>query len=133
MRTDQQSIKAISWTWGEGKYWDLWMLVHISWGVIIACIMNFLFLQTVPAYLIALGAMIAWKTYELLTGIKEELTNLILDIVFEFFGFIGVYEYILPFISLTERIIFLTTIFIIMIILEVIGWRAYRKRVSGNL
>jgi hypothetical protein len=125
-----KDIPAVSWSWQEGRYWDLWMIVHTLTGTICACVVALLDLPPMYAYLLVLLALTVYELGEMAAGIVEEIENWVLDVLFGMFGFWFVYEKVLPDMSFIEIagvggvLLFFNAIFAFM------GWRAYRKRVA---
>ncbi len=123
-----KEIPAVSWSWQEGRYWDLWMIVHGLTGTIAACVLAWFALPAMYAYPLILLVLTGWEIGEMAFGIKEELENWVLDIVFGMLGFWFVYEKVLPGMSPIEIagvggvLLFFNTFFAFM------GWRAYRIR-----
>lgn len=80
-------IPAVSTTFAEGRYFDLWMLVHLVSGVA-GGFSNVIF-RLAPAVVIALGAavMVLWEVGEYVMGVRESPVNRIIDVLI---GLVGV-------------------------------------------
>ena len=128
MGSTRKDIPLVSWTWSEGRYWDLWMIVHTLSGTIVAAAIILLRFPPIYAYPVALIALAAWELGEMAYVIKEEPENWVLDIVFGMLGFWFVYEKVLPGMTRIEAagvggvLLFFNSVFAFL------GWRAYRKR-----
>lgn len=78
----------ISLTFGEGKFFDLWMGVHFVSGVA-GGFSNVLFsLSGLWVFAIGFVLMVAWEVIEQLVGIKESFSNRVVDVVV---GVLGVW------------------------------------------
>ncbi len=79
-------LPAISSTFDEGRYFDLWMLVHALGGVTGGFSNLFFALSTPRVYAVGAALMIAWEGAEYLRGIRESWENRVLDIVLGLLG-----------------------------------------------
>jgi hypothetical protein len=127
-RIKPEPVPAISWNWQEGRYWDLWMIVHTLTGTICACIAAVLGFRPMYAYPLALLGLTAWEIGEMAFGINEELENWILDIVFGMFGFWFVYAKVLPGDTLIDVIGVGMFLLLFNGLFAFLGWKSYRKR-----
>ena len=123
-------VPAISWTWDEGRYCDLWMIVHVLSGMICGCVIVLLRFPDVYAYLIAIIALAVYELGEMAYGIEEEPQNWLLDIVAGMLGFWFVYEKVLPGMTAVETIKVGASLLLFNGIFALLGWRAYRKRMK---
>lgn len=126
--TKPDHVPAISWTWSEGRYWDLWMIVHALSGAICASIILLLGMPATYAYAVAIVVLAAWELGEMAFGIEEEPENWVLDIVFGMLGFWFVYEKVLPGMTMIEAAAVGGVLLLFNGIFAFLGWRAYRKR-----
>ena len=123
-------VPVVSWTWDEGRYWDLWMFVHVGSGVLIAVFAHLIGLSPAVAYAGTLIGMILWECGEVAFGIREEWTNLVLDVVFGMAGFALVYEFVAPLLGTRWNVAIFIAIAIALALFEILGWKAYRKRAT---
>ncbi len=123
-----EKIPAISWSWSEGRYWDLWMIVHGLTGTICACVMALSGLHPMYAYPFILLVLTGWELGEMAFGIKEEIENWVLDIVFGMFGFWFVYEKVLRGMTFSDIVAVGAVLFFFNCVFAILGWRSYRKR-----
>src|SRR5574338_1241088 len=123
-----EPVPAISWNWQEGRYWDLWMIVHTLTGTICACAAALLSLRPMYAYPLARRGFTAWELGEMAFGINEELENWILDIVFGMFGFWFVYANVLPGDTLIDVVGVGALLLVFNGLFAFLGWKSYRKR-----
>ena len=71
----------ITTTWEEGRFFDLWMVVHFLSGLS-GGLSNVLFgLSTLGVYALGASLLIAWELVEFARGIRETWENRALDLV----------------------------------------------------
>lgn len=73
-------LPAVSDGWSEGRYLDLWMLVHFLSGSVGAFANVFFDFSQPTVYAIGVALMIAWEVIEYLMGVREHWTNRVLDV-----------------------------------------------------
>lgn len=71
----------VSRSFAEGRYFDLWMLVHLTSGVAGGFSNVFWELPVPLVYGLSLFLMLVWEAGEYLSRIREEWSNRIIDIV----------------------------------------------------
>jgi hypothetical protein len=71
----------ITTTWEEGRFFDLWMIVHFLSGLSGGLSNVFLGLSTVGVYALGASLLVAWELVELARGIRETWENRALDLV----------------------------------------------------
>ncbi len=123
----KKAVPAVSLDWNEGRFFDLWMLVHMLSGVA-GGFVNVFFGLT-PWQVVALGSvmMIAWEFGESAIGVKETLANRVIDVVVGLVG-VGIALVIAARISeAAERVAFVASIGIALIGLA-LGARNFRRR-----
>ncbi len=118
----------ISFSWNEGRVWDHWMYVHFLSGTIIACCVTLLSMQTLHAYLVGLGLLVAWEVGEKIGRVKEHAENLALDVVVGMIGFFLFQTCILPELDRSEVWWALLILSLLCLIGGLLGWMAFRKR-----
>lgn len=122
------NIPLISWGWSEGRLWDNWMLVHFLSGATVASVLVLAGATVSYAWIITLALLTLWEFAEIAFGIKEEVENLVLDIVAGMLGFFVFMEFVeprVPFDMFGEvALIFLAA----TTFLSLCGWWAYKKR-----
>ncbi len=128
MFSRHQHIPAVSWSFNEGRYWDLWMIVHILSGAIASCILVLLQLPAIYSYPVAIVALAGWELGEMTYGIEEEPENWVLDIVFGMLGFWFVYEKVLPGMERLGIVGVGGFLLLFNVLFALLGWGAYRKR-----
>jgi hypothetical protein len=70
-----------SFSWSEGRFVDLWMLVHTSSGVAGGLFSVFLPWRYWQVALAGFGLMVLWEVLEYAWGIRESAANVLLDVV----------------------------------------------------
>ncbi len=86
--TDAPRMPRFSPSFDEGRYFDLWMLVHFVAGLA-GGFSNIMFaLDRFWVLVLAFTLMLAWELGEFLTGVRESLSNRVVDIVV---GMVGVW------------------------------------------
>ena len=117
--------------WKEGKYFDLWSINHLLSGGILAGFFILIGIKFWKGFLISFLIMVSWELYEIFKRSKERKGNQIIDIALGIFGFLIAYFLIID-LSLSLKIIVFTTLTILFLFLEVLGFLAYRKRKKLN-
>ncbi len=120
-------VPFISWSFQEGKIWDLWMIVHALTGAVSACVLAAVGMHPMYAYPFVLLILTGWEIGEMVFGIAEELENWILDIVAGMIGFWFVYEKLLPDMSRPQIIAVGVVILLANSLFAFLGWRGYKK------
>ena len=119
--------RTISWSFAEGRFFDLWMVVHFLTGVT-GGLSNVHFELTIP-WLVAIGVgmMILWEGLEILAGVRESAENRLIDV---FVGVAGIGVALGLAALLTpdaERLAFLIVLGL-NVAGGVLGWLASRRR-----
>jgi len=73
--------------WREGKYVDLWSLVHVHGGFLVAWLLFGLGLSLLPTAALTLLALALYEIVEYLADVEEHATNRITDLGF---GIVGI-------------------------------------------
>ncbi len=118
---------AVSLSWSEGRYFDLWMFVHLLSGITGALFNVFVGLSPLGVYGLGCVLMVLWEVGEYVAGIRESLTNSVLDIAV---GLAGVWLGLALAGVLSpvgERIAFGVTL-TVTLAATAFGARAYRRR-----
>lgn len=81
-------LPGVSVGWAEGRYFDLWMLVHFLTGAV-GGLSNVVFqLRHVVIYVLGGAMMVAWEIGERALGVRESLPNQAIDVGI---GLVGVW------------------------------------------
>lgn len=113
-------------SWQDNAFLDLWSIVHILWGGILGFVAIHKKWSFYPSLVIATILIIFWEYIEYVWGINESWTNILSDIVLGITGFITGYK--LPTKMKVDPYIFLIPTFLIVVVLEYIGWINYLSR-----
>ena len=120
-------MRGISTTFAEGRYFDLWMVVHFLVGVS-GGFSNVLFgLDTLAVFGVGIAIMVLWEIGEYVAGIREGPMNRVLDVAV---GTAGVALALLtasPFGLGVQRALFGLSLLLVLGG-SALGWRAYRRR-----
>lgn len=68
-------------SWSEGRWLDLWTLVHISGGVVAGIFFQAIHMQLGWAVLVGLIAATLWEIREHAIGVQEIIANSVLDVL----------------------------------------------------
>ena len=119
--------KFISFTWSDGRYFDLWSIVHFLSGVFCGPAFVLIGVSLWPGLVIVLAAAIIYEYLEYLWGVSEDWRNLMADIVL---AIVGCAVYLLLFRDQSSA--FHWTVFtvdgMVNSILTYIGYLNYRRR-----
>ena len=73
--------------WREGKYLDLWSVVHFLTGFAVGGAFIFLHVNSYIASAIAVGLFTGWEIFEPVIKIQEKSSNHITDVIVDYVGF----------------------------------------------
>lgn len=80
--------------WKHGTYIDLWSVVHLLSGFILAGLFSFFEVSFVVAIIISIFILLLWEVFEEVTKIIEPSINVVIDIIIGFSGFlVGAYMF----------------------------------------
>ncbi len=120
-------LPAISWSFREGRYFDLWMPVHCLGGVTGAFSNVFFGLSTRNVYIVGVLLMIAWEILEYAKGIRESPWNRVVDVAVGVAGIAGAL-WVTARLDGSARYVALLLSTLAFVGGGVLGWLAYRKR-----
>jgi hypothetical protein len=114
-------------SWQEGKYSDLWFLVHFSSGVTAGTLFLLIGMSEPLMWLTCGVATVSWEIFEWRHKIPESMQNRIMDIGAAFAGASIGYKYLLSlnFDQISNYQIFFAEA-VGLIFLSVLGWKNYR-------
>ena len=124
------SPPPVTTTFAEGRYFDLWMLVHFASGV--AGGFSNVYFELSPRYLFALAflLMLAWEGGEYLIGLRESWANRIIDVIVGMAGVFLAERAARAMLPSREVMAFFASLAVALVGLA-LGVRAYRAR-RGN-
>jgi hypothetical protein len=110
--------------WSEGKYIDFWFFNHFFSGFLFASFLIFLEIPHWINFVLLISFAILWEIYEYKNEVREIISNKIIDLLVGLFGFL--FMYLLVGLGIFDfNILFMGT-FILLAILEVWGYLAYK-------
>ena len=113
--------------WSEGKYVDLWSLVHLLAGFHAASLLRLVGLSLFWTGSITLLALAAYEVVEKVANVEEHATNRLTDIVF---GIAGAAISLEVAQADPGRFVYVAST-VVFTMLNFLGWRAWRKRERG--
>lgn len=127
---NDEHVPTITFSWKEGRYFDFWMTVHFLVGVVIGISAYIVGINPVVAYTGTFVGLTLYEIVEEVFKIEETLENRLTDIIFGSLGFALLYQFISPSWSLSTNQIALCIAGTLMCVGNILGWRAYRRRVT---
>ncbi len=114
--------------WREGKWIDLWSVVHFLSGASLGFAIHFLGFDGLSAAVIALLLMIVYEFWEAAVKIKEYGSNRFADVIIGMASFSIAVFYIVPMTAGSREFYEISlSVFGINILLSVLGWKASVK------
>lgn len=124
---DRHAGPLIHAKWQEAQYLDLWSIVHLLSGMVLAMIISFFGLSFWFSVFVAFILMVLWEFFESAIGIGEHATNLFTDLVVGLIGYFAVVVWVPE-----HTYIWLVFVLIVVIgVLDWVGFKSYKKRVRG--
>ena len=113
--------------WREGKWLDLWSVVHFLTGVSFGLGMTFLKLGTSSSIIIVFLILVTYEMWEAMVKIAETPQNRVMDVIVGMASFLPIFLYLAP--SLTYSPLVLTFGFVLTanIVMATFGWLESRK------
>ena len=113
--------------WSEGKWLDLWSVVHLLSGVSIGFGFYFLNLGNIFTALSVLVLLVLYEGWEMYVRIEEAPTNRFMDVVVGMVGFVPAFYFVAPLFSFSMLVLVFLFTLAFNIALSVLGWRASLK------
>ena len=113
--------------WSEGKWLDLWSVVHLLSGISIGLGFYFFNLGNTFTTLLVLVLLVLYEGWEMYVRIEEASTNRFMDVVVGIVGFVPAFYFVAPLLSFSILILVFGFVLAINITLSVVGWRASLK------
>lgn len=80
--------------WKHGTYVDLWSIVHLLSGFVLAGLFYMADISFVVAIIASIFILLFWEVFEEITKIIEPSINVVVDIIVGFLGFlVGAYVF----------------------------------------
>ncbi|MGC9602759.1 MAG: hypothetical protein ABSE76_03435 [Minisyncoccia bacterium] len=113
--------------WREGKWLDLWSVVHFLSGISIGLGFYVLHVGTVASPLLALTVLIAYEMWERLMRMEETFANGCMDVIVGMFSFLLTFFMLAPLLSGVLLILAFGLVFMADMVMSIFGWRASQK------
>ncbi|MDB5244280.1 MAG: hypothetical protein JWN18_150 [Parcubacteria group bacterium] len=113
--------------WKEGKWLDLWSVVHFLSGVSIGFVFYLFPFGQLASVIIVFLSLTAYEMWEKIVGIEETPANRVLDVVVGMASFLPTFLLFAPSLSFTLYILVFGLILTANIVMSVFGWIASQK------
>lgn len=116
--------------WREGKYLDLWSIVHFLSGASLGLgfyFFRFLDLGVTGSIVIVFLLLVAYEMWEAMVKIAETPQNRVLDVIVGMTSFVPVYLYVAPLFTQSLLIFIFGIVLTINVVLATFGWLESRK------
>jgi len=113
--------------WREGKWLDLWSIVHLFSGILVGLGFYFLGFGALSSSALALVSLIAYEMWEMLARIEETPTNRFMDVVVGMAGYLPAFFLAAPALSQMQLVFSFTTLLAVDVIMSIFGWHASQK------
>lgn len=127
MRLTHDGIFERNDIWREGKWFDLWSVVHFFTGVSTAfglSIFNFGFLATA---VIAFLGFVVYELWEAMVKIEETPQNRAMDVAVGMVSLVPTFLFVVPLLPMPQFVVAFTVVLVANVGLAYIGWRASQK------
>jgi hypothetical protein len=126
-----KNIPAFSPDWNEGRFFDLWMFVHLLAGIAGGFVNVFFGLTNAQVVLLGLLLMVLWELGELAIGVFESPMNRFVDIVVGLAGIASALWLAPHLASMVQGVIFAVTTAMALVGMT-LGVRDYRRRKAAQ-
>lgn len=75
--------------WREHRYVDLWSINHILSGVVLGSLLWTFGMPLTYSAVFAIVLFVGWEIGEVIYGINEHFSNIVMDVLFDIAGFAG--------------------------------------------
>jgi membrane protein implicated in regulation of membrane protease activity len=113
--------------WREGKWLDLWSVVHFLSGACFGFGMYIVHFDAVASVFLVLLSLVAYELWEAMVRIVETPQNRVMDVVVGMASFLPTFFFFVPSLSASELLPAFVAVLAINIALSYFGWRASRK------
>ncbi|MFA6585430.1 MAG: hypothetical protein WCS97_03230 [Candidatus Paceibacterota bacterium] len=113
--------------WREGKWLDLWSVVHFLSGISIGFVFYFLSFGILASTLLVLLSLIAYELWEMVVQIEEAPTNRFMDVVVGMIGFVFIFFILAPRLSDSAFILWFGLLLTANVVTSILGWHASQK------
>jgi hypothetical protein len=113
--------------WREGKWLDLWSVVHFNTGISTALGIAVLHFGLVPAAIIACISFIMYEMWEAMVKIQETPQNRFMDVVVGMASYVPTAYFLAAGLTTTQLLIAFVPVLFVNIALARVGWQASHK------
>jgi hypothetical protein len=113
--------------WREGKWLDLWSVVHLFSGISVGFVLYFLHFGAPASVILALLSFILYEMWEVIVRIEEAPTNRFMDVVVGMVSFLPTFFLLAPRLSGTLLIFMFGIVLTANVVVSVFGWIASQK------
>jgi hypothetical protein len=113
--------------WREGKWIDLWSIVHFLSGISFGLGIYFLKLGTISSIIIVLLLLVGYEMWEAMVKIEETPQNRFMDIVVGMASFLPIFLYLSPILPTSHLILLFGLVLTFNVVLATSGWLESRK------
>lgn len=113
--------------WREGKWLDLWSVVHLLSGASIGFVFHLLPFDARSSVIIVFLLLTGYEMWEKIVQIEETPTNRVMDVVVGMVSFLPVYFFVAPELHATWFILTFGFILTANVVMSVFGWIASQK------
>jgi len=126
MYLDQRDKFVRTDIWREGKWLDLWSVIHFLSGITIGFFPRYLGLKGFSAYAIVFLLLVLYEMFEALAKIEETPQNRVMDVVVGIASFVPIYHFN-SLLSPSTNLIFCFVFLAVTSVLSFVGWHASKK------
>ena len=130
MNTVHERMLQRSDIWREGKWLDLWSIVHLFSGASVGFALYFVHFGAPASTTLAFVSFTAYEMWEAMVGIEEFPTNRCMDVVTGMVSFVLIFFFVAPLLSGVQFWEVFGLVFLINIVLAVFGWIASQKAIE---
>lgn len=122
------NLPKVSWTWAEGEYWDMWMVVHLLAGALFGIFFELLQSGFFLGFFSSVAVLIAWEMVAVKKlDIRESAENRIIDAIVALCGFGLAYVLAIP-ANPGATITVGLVIVAVVAFMDYKGWQSYMER-----
>ena len=116
--------------WREGKWLDLWSVVHFLSGISVALSFYFLHFGALASVALAFVGLVAYEMWEVIVKIEEAPTNRLMDVVVGMVSFVPAFFIVAPRLTAQQFAYAFALVLLVNILSSMIGWRASQKAIE---
>lgn len=125
----RKNVPLVTLSWREGRYFDLWMLVHAMMGVVIGLAAVYFDISFAVAVWAAFIGMVVYEVLEDVFNIHEVIENRVLDVIFGIIGVMVSYYVASAYLSQSTHVLIAGVgAVILLVVLSGMGWLAWIRR-----